>query len=106
MRAGTLRHRIALQSASSAQSDYTGQPTKTWSTYKTVYARVQPLSGREAFYAAQTRPDVTHTITLRYNSSITPEHRALWGSRIFQFESVLTVDEIHHEMRIMAKEAV
>ena len=46
MRIGTLRHRVELQEPVENQDGY-GEAERTYTTYATVWASVEPLSGRE-----------------------------------------------------------
>ena len=76
MHAGELRHRIQLQSCAVSQDAF-GAPTKAWSTYATVWASVEPLSGREALIAQQANPELSHLVTIRYNSTVNAATRVL-----------------------------
>ena len=76
MHAGELRHRIQLQSYTLSQDAF-GAPTKAWSTYATVWASVEPLSGREALIAQQANPELSHLVTIRYNSTVNAATRVL-----------------------------
>lgn len=99
MRAGTLRHRVAIQSATQSVDDF-GSPTATWTTLATVYARVEAISGREYFAAAQKQSEVTHRVTVRYRDDVTPTMRIMWGSVELLVESVLP-DERQRQLEIM-----
>ena len=92
IKAGDLRHRIAIQSHSTVQ-DVAGQEVKTWATDITVSARVEPLKGKERFEAQQVAPEVTHKITMRGGVTVTAENRILFKTRIFNISSVIDVDE-------------
>jgi len=50
VRIGKLRHRIALQSITTAKNAF-GEDIPTWATYSTVWGSVEPLTGRELFNA-------------------------------------------------------
>ncbi len=54
MLAGSLRHRITLQSAIDTQDQTTGEPVRSWSTLAVVWANVLPMKGREIMAAANT----------------------------------------------------
>ena len=104
---GLLRHRVEIQQATRTQDSY-GDAIETWSTIATVWASVEPISGRELWQAQQAQADVTHTITIRVDSStpILPEHRVKWGSRIFHVESALTIEEVGRFRVLTTKEQV
>jgi SPP1 family predicted phage head-tail adaptor len=63
--AGALNRRITLQSHSITQDTY-GEPLNTWTNVATVWAAVEPLSGRELLAAQAVQSSVTHQITIRY----------------------------------------
>lgn len=98
-----LNHRIELQSLGAGQSS-TGQPNGAWSTYATVFAAVEPISGREYFNASGERAEVTHKIKLRVGPSVVPKHRALFGARVFNIRSVLNIEERGRYLQLMATE--
>ena len=50
MRASELRRQIVIQHASRVKDDF-GSDVSTWATLATVYAKIEPLTGREFFAA-------------------------------------------------------
>lgn len=89
---GPMRHRLEIQTASASPNAY-GEPILTWSTVATRWGSIDPLAGRELWQARQVSPDVSHKVTLRYYAGLTPKCRLVFGSRTFEVESVLTIDE-------------
>ena len=63
--AGTLGRRIKIQRPSTVK-DSLGAPSRTWIDVATVWADIQPLSGREAVIASRISAELTHQITVRY----------------------------------------
>lgn len=100
-----MRERIEVQSRTTTQNAY-GEPVATWSTLATVWARVEPLSGRELWQAAQVRPDVSHKVTMRHYPGLSPKHRLKLGSRIFNIDSVLNIEERERLHQVLCKEEV
>jgi len=90
--AGSLRHRIAIQSASESR-DSMGGVTYSWSTDDTVWGHIRPLSGKELVEAKQIDARVTHKIIIREYSSLTPSHRFQNDSRNFNISSILNIQE-------------
>jgi SPP1 family predicted phage head-tail adaptor len=88
MRAGRLRHRVALQQAVEARNGF-GDVIRTWSTVATVYAAVEPLSGREYLAARQAQAETTTKITLRHRHDIDETWRITWQGHVYDIESVL-----------------
>lgn len=101
-----MRERVEIQSRTLAADSYGGQ-VATWATAATVWGKVEPLSGREAWQAQQVRPDVTHKVTIRAYPGLTPKHRLrVDGSRVFHIESVLNLEERGRVMECACREEV
>lgn len=101
---GKLRHRVEVQTPTETL-DALGQASRTWATTTTRYASILPLTGRELERARQISPDVTHKLTLR-NVSITTRDRLLFGTRVFNVQSVLTPEERNLTTEVLAIEKV
>ena len=105
MQAGKLRHRLALQSAATTRNSY-GEKEKAWSTYDTVWGSVEPMQGNERVLAQQVNAKLSHKIRIRYNSSVTVQHRILFDSRYFHINAIILPEEREAEMELMCSEAV
>lgn len=75
--AGTLRHRITLQSPPTSR-DSLGQRTGSWVDVATVWADARPLSSRELFAAGQISSDITVRFRIRWRDGVLPSWRVLW----------------------------
>ena len=105
VRSGKLRHKIAIQQITVTQ-DANGDTTKTWATVASPWANVVPVSGREYFNAKQHTSEISHTVEIRYDASITPKMRVLHNSRYFDIESVINEDERDKQTTLMCREVV
>jgi len=105
MRAGRLRHRVDLQHVTETQ-DSTGDPVRSYSTYATVWASIEPVSGREYYAAQQAGAVRQHKIVIRSRRDVAPTDRVMFGSRIFEVEAVLHPAERNIETHLMCKELV
>lgn len=105
MRAGELRHRVTIQQKTFSRDSYGGE-TITWTDVATVWAAVEPISGREYFTAQQTQAEVTTRIRIRHRAGITPVMRVLWGTRLYDIISVIEVKERNREIHLMCQEVV
>jgi SPP1 family predicted phage head-tail adaptor len=103
MRIGQLRHRLTIQVAG-LRTDDTGAPDQAWSDVTTVFGRINPLTGRELTDAQAHDARVTHEITVRSFSGLTPKHRIKFGTRIFDVLAVLDKDERQRAMRVVCVE--
>ena len=110
-RSGQLRCRIILQRRSPAPDGVGGQSV-IWSGLATVWADIQPASGRKLLAAQAVQSEVTHTIICRYRADLfadpktTAAMRALYGSRIFNLGPALDEDRRHKFVTIPANEGV
>lgn len=88
MKAGTLNRRVAVQSYTPSRAA-NGEETKSWSTVATVWASIDPLSGRELLAARDVLAEVSTRIRMRYLSGVTPKMRITHGSSVYRIESVI-----------------
>jgi SPP1 family predicted phage head-tail adaptor len=102
---GKLRHRVELQSPTTTRSA-TGAALVSYATAATVWAAVEPLSGREYLAASQTQNEVSARIVIRYYSGLVPSWRVVFGSKTYIVESVINDDERGNQMQLMCKEAL
>lgn len=105
IKAGKLRHRLEIQARTATQDSF-GDALTAWATVATRWASIEPQSGRETWRADQQQPDTSGTITIRYFAGLTPRHRLVKGSRVFNIESVVDVEDMHVEMRVAYREEV
>jgi SPP1 family predicted phage head-tail adaptor len=103
IRPGRLRHLVSLQRAS-ASRDAAGQETRTWTTYKTWWAAIEPLSANELLLARQVEGRVSHRIQMRYRPDLQPTDRIVLGTRVFQIAPAMHTDEVGYETVVMAEE--
>lgn len=89
VKAGELRHLVTLRRPA-GNRDAVGGRVTSWHPMGTVHAKIEPIQGRERFYAAQMQSSTSHMVTVRYG----PETRdidatwsILFGTRTF------TIDE-------------
>ena len=108
--AGMLTRHIQIQRPSTIK-DSLGAPSRTWINVATVWADIQPLSGREAVIANRISAELTHQITLRYqavfdNPQQVAQMRALYKSRIFNIHSALNEDEKRTQLILLVSEGL
>ncbi len=101
--ASDLRHRMTVQTLSQV-GDGQGGFTETWTDGATLSAKIEPSKGWERFQAQQVATPVTHTITTRYRTDLTTQHRLKLGSRVFRIKELLNVEERNQWLRIKAIE--
>lgn len=106
MRAGRLRHRIALQSITGYTKNEVSEKIPTWTTYATVWAAVDPKSGDEDMRGVSSESTVTHEILIRYNSTVSPKQQIIFKSRTFKIISILNDKERDIQQTLMCHEVV
>lgn len=109
MRAGTLRHRVTLQTVTETR-DADGGVSESWTDTATLWAAVEPLRGREYFSAKALQAEVTTRIRLRYRAGVVPKQRVTWldGSTTHTYDilEVIEPDTRRRELVLMCKELV
>ncbi|TVQ59915.1 MAG: head-tail adaptor protein [Phycisphaerales bacterium] len=107
MRAGLLRHRVAVQQRVAATSDM-GTPVDTWETVATVWGAVEPLSGTEALIAHQAASEATHRVRVRgLPPTVRPDasrFRVEHKGRLFDVNAVLDQEERNIELHLLCRE--
>lgn len=106
MEAGRLRHIISIQQQVTAQDSY-GEPVDTWTdVYASIYASVDPISGKEFFSGEKFNMEISHKIRIRYKSGILPKMRVKFGSRYFDITNIINWQERNIFLDIMCKELI
>lgn len=105
MEAGQLRHRVTIQTATETANGF-GELVRSWATYATVWAAVEPLSGREYLQGRQVQGSVTTKIRIRERSGVTERMRVSWGSHTYDIEAVLRDPTNAREIVLMCSEVV
>lgn len=104
--AGELTKRVALQEFVTTGTDTRGQKTGTWTTYKSVWAAIETLDGRELEHARKIYADASLRVKIRYQSAATlnVKHRILFGTRVFNIGHTNNVDEIGESWILLCSE--
>ena len=86
--AGDLTDRIVIEQASETRNAV-GEVTLSWSTFATVWADVQALSGREAERYGQIVGFTGHKVTIRQLAGVKPSMRVMYnGSRTLEIGAI------------------
>lgn len=84
---GRLRHRVTIQSVTRTRDSY-GDPIETWATTHTVWANIEPQTGRERVAAAQIVAETDVMIRIRYVAGILPTMQVVEGSDVYDILAV------------------
>ena len=104
LNAGDLRERISIQHRSITVRS--GITTEKWETLCTVWAKAEPLSGREYFQAAAVNRENSIRFTIRYRKDVTPEMTLRWQGADYAIESVLSPGGRNIALEILARSEV
>jgi SPP1 family predicted phage head-tail adaptor len=88
MNAGQLDQRVTLQTRTDGV-DALGQAATTWADTATVWARSEPIRGREYFAAAQMQDETAVRFTIRYRADVVPTMRVQWRSQAHDITAVI-----------------
>lgn len=89
MQSGKLRHRIVIDRLNhGAQDPSTGDMVTAWQSLKTVYASIEPISGKEFIQSAATQAQVTTRITIRH-TDISQSDRIMHKGDVYNIHAVL-----------------
>lgn len=106
MNPGLFNKRITFQKYVSG-TDQDGFPTESWQDYKTVWAIVKTLQGREFYQAAAVQAENTTRFIIRYTKGINTNMRVVYkDDRIFNIQSIINDDEANKTLTIIAKEMI
>lgn len=105
MKAGERRHYIIIEQVSES-ADARNEMTQTWSEYANAWAEIKPVRGREYFQAHAENVAADTRIILPYIAGITSKMRVRFGSRIYDIETVINIDERNRELNLMCVERV
>jgi SPP1 family predicted phage head-tail adaptor len=105
MKAKRLPHQITIQKLQDPPArNSSGGVIETWEDFATVFASVNPISGREYFAAQAAQAATTHHIDMWWISGVTSDMRIKFGKRIFEIESIVNVNELNRELNLLCVE--
>jgi SPP1 family predicted phage head-tail adaptor len=87
VRAGLLDRRVRLERRHEGTDD-SGQSVVRWLPLADVWARVEPLGGREGFGQQQWVASGEVRFTIRWRDDVTPLHRVVHDGREYDVVSV------------------
>lgn len=82
------------------------QTTQVLKKIRTVWASVEPKSGREYIEAEKEHPELTYIITTRYMEDITPDMFIKFRNRLFNIRSIRNIRENNEMLEILCTEKI
>jgi len=103
MKAEELKHRITLQIFTIVVNE-NGFEIETWIDFKTLWAAVTNLHGREYFAAAAVKAENTVKFTIRYIEGINESMRILFQEKQYNITSIDNIKYANKFIEIKALE--
>ena len=104
MRAGELRQRITIEQNTPTRDTFSAE-VPHWSTFATLWAKIETVSGAETIEQQQATARLTHQMTIRYYPGIAPAMRVSWSGRLFDIQAVID-DNVKHQTILQCAEAI
>lgn len=89
---GLKRERIVIQ-LMTPTVDAEGQPVEAASTFDTIWARAEFLSGRELEAMQKINSSISVKFTVHYRTDILITHQISWRSKTWQIEAILPQED-------------
>ena len=105
MNPGDLNKRITLQKLITTTNER-GFEIETWEDFKTVWAAISNLHGREYYAAAVVQAENTVKFTIRYIEGLDTTMRILFQGRQYNITSIDNIKYQNRYMEIKAMEVV
>jgi SPP1 family predicted phage head-tail adaptor len=108
MQAGTLNKRIKISQlvTGSPATDEFGAPNTSWEELDTVWAAVEPISGREFWAQQQVQSEITAKIRIRYRDDVAVGMKAEYNNKTYMIKNIIDYQESHKELLLMCTEGV
>jgi SPP1 family predicted phage head-tail adaptor len=103
MDSSRLKRRVTIQAPSVTQDAY-GQPVVGFVTLATVWAAVEPLTGRQLFAAKQALSEISVKVTIRYRTDVTTAMSVVYLTHTYQIDAVIDFEARHESLELMCTE--
>ena len=92
IRPGELRERLTLQEFV-LTPDGAGGSTKSWNDVPgTIWAKIEPLNGGEAFRQGMLNATQLYRVTIRWRGTISPTNRLVWNGQALNIRTCADPD--------------
>lgn len=102
---GKLNKKVLIQSKAKTP-DGQGGFSKSWSTISggDAWGMIETITGKEVFTAQQLNSQVSHKVTVRYNSAVDADQTVVFESRRFKIEWIRDIQEEHKFLELYCLE--
>lgn len=98
-----LNRKITFQEEIIGQDPVTGEMVTTWTDLATVFAKVEPLVGREYMAAAAIQAEDTTKFTCRYRGDLNASMRIVFDGKNYNIQSIQNIRSANRETLIYAR---
>ena len=102
MNPGELRHRITIQILETVVNE-NGFEVEEWMDFKTLWASIKNLHGREYFEAAAVQKENTVKFIIRYFSGIDTSMKIMFKGKSY---NIIQIDNIKYENKFIEIKAL
>lgn len=99
IRHGRLNKRITIETYTQLADSY-GETVKTWVTYSTKWASVEPLAMRELIAAKEQASKFEIMFRIKYISGVKPKMRVVYNGENYNIEAVINTLNRNKELQI------
>lgn len=85
------------------ERDAFGEEIQTWTVGRSVYAKVEPLVGKEFIAAGAIWPDVPVKVTMRWFADLKESHRLRFRGDTYEIESIQNIRFQNRELLVYAR---
>lgn len=98
-----LNRKITFQAFTITQDPVTGEITESWTDHVSVFAKVEPLVGREYFAAAAVQAEDTTKFTMRFRGDLDTAMRIVFDGQNYNITSIQNIRSSNRETLIYAR---
>ena len=104
MRAGRRSKKVTIEQKTETGVDSVGDPEVTWAAFSTQWAEVLTQSGKEFLQAREQHSELTHILTTRFVSGVTPAMRINNGGAYYNILAAFDPSKRRQELKIYCNE--
>lgn len=97
---GRMNRRITIQHKAVTGRASNGEELRSWATYRTAWAALEPINGREFLTERDTLAQQVVRFRMRYQPGIDPAMRILHDGSVFEIVEVLDPNHRHLELEL------
>ena len=98
-----LNRKITFRRVTITQNPVTGEMVETWADFVSVFAKIEPLVGREYLAAAAIQAEDTTKFTMRYRGDVDQTMKIRWDGKDWNIQSIQNIRAGNRETLIYAR---